>query len=182
MAGELDLLGGLTKLPSLVPGRLLLFPFRLRLEEGRGGGPIGLSTGLKKLDLRRSLGVDGNDCKLSMVRSESDCLAARDLAPSSADKSTSSWASNGVSSYDADRSPWREADRKLSSELSWSLCSSVSPLTGLAETIEGRLSDFGREEMVPPVGGLTEAFLEPLDRLVRVVTGFEAGATSLPSI
>lgn len=46
--------------PSLVPGRLLRsLPFLLRLEAGLGGGPIGLSTGEKKLDLRRSLGVVG---------------------------------------------------------------------------------------------------------------------------
>ena len=51
---------GFAKLPSLVPGLdVPLVPFRLRLEAGRGGGPIGLSTGEKKLDRRLSLGVDG---------------------------------------------------------------------------------------------------------------------------
>lgn len=35
--------GGLTKLPSLVPGLLLTLLARLMLDEGRGGGPIGLS-------------------------------------------------------------------------------------------------------------------------------------------
>lgn len=33
---------------------------------------MGLTTGLKKLDLRRSFGVDGRTCRLSTVRSESD--------------------------------------------------------------------------------------------------------------
>ena len=64
---------GFTKLPSLVPGRLPpRVPFRLKLELGLGGGPMGLSTCEKKLDLRRSFGVDGRFCKLSIVRSLSD--------------------------------------------------------------------------------------------------------------
>lgn len=51
---------GFAKLPSLVPGLLVpLLPLRLRLEAGRGGGPIGLSVGEKKLDRRLPLGVDG---------------------------------------------------------------------------------------------------------------------------
>ena len=72
-AGEADLLRGFVKVPSLVPGRVRL-PFLLKLEPGRSGGPIGLSTGLKKLDLRRSLGVVGMLCKLSMVLSDNEGL------------------------------------------------------------------------------------------------------------
>lgn len=78
---KFDRLDGLPTPPSLVPG---LLPFLLRLELGRGGGPMGLSTGLKKLDRRRSLGVDGRDCRLSMVRSDSDGFADIDRAPSPA--------------------------------------------------------------------------------------------------
>lgn len=60
-------------LPSLVPGLLPDLPFLLIAEAGRGGGgPMGLSGGLKKLDRRRSFGVDGTDCRLSMVRSDKE--------------------------------------------------------------------------------------------------------------
>jgi hypothetical protein len=50
--------GGFAKVPSLVPGLLLMLLARLMLDVGRGGGPMGLSTE-KKLDRRRSFGVDG---------------------------------------------------------------------------------------------------------------------------
>lgn len=67
------LLRGLEEvLPSLVPGLLPALPFLLIAEAGRAGGPIGLSGGLKKLDLRRSLGVEGTEFKLSIVLSDSD--------------------------------------------------------------------------------------------------------------
>lgn len=64
---------GFAKLPSLVPGLLLLLPGRLMAEAGLSGGPIGLSWE-KKLDLRRSFGVVGIVCRLSMVRSDNDGL------------------------------------------------------------------------------------------------------------
>jgi hypothetical protein len=58
LAGE----AGLTCLgtidPSLVLGLLWLL-CRLSADAGRAGGPMGDSTGEKKLDLRRSLGVEG---------------------------------------------------------------------------------------------------------------------------
>lgn len=61
--------------PSLVPGLLLRsLPFLLILDAGRGGGPIGLSTGEKKLDLRLALGVVGTFWRLSIVRSLKDGL------------------------------------------------------------------------------------------------------------
>lgn len=60
LAGDRGRLDSLARFPSLVLGLLLpLVPFRLKLELGRGGGGIGLSIGEKKLDRRRSLGVDG---------------------------------------------------------------------------------------------------------------------------
>lgn len=43
---------------------------------------MGLSTGLKKLDLLLSFGVEGSACRLSMVRSESD---GRDVFRAGAD-------------------------------------------------------------------------------------------------
>ena len=72
---EPALLRGLEEvLPSLVPGLLPALLFLLIAEAGRAGGPIaiGLSGGLKKLDLRRSLGVDGTEFKLSIVLSDND--------------------------------------------------------------------------------------------------------------
>lgn len=59
-------------LPSLVPGLLPDLPFLLIAEVGRGGGPMGLSGGLKKPDRRRSFGVDGTDCRLSIVLSDNE--------------------------------------------------------------------------------------------------------------
>lgn len=65
-----DLPTALAKVPSLVPGRLLRsLSFLLRLEAGLSGGPIGLSIGEKKLDLRLSFGVVGMFWMLSIVRS-----------------------------------------------------------------------------------------------------------------
>ena len=70
LIAERGRLNARSKLPSLVPGRLPpLLALRLELELGLGGGPIGLSTGEKKLDRLLSLGVDGRFCKLSIVRS-----------------------------------------------------------------------------------------------------------------
>lgn len=61
--------------PSLVPGLLLRsLPFLLMLDAGRGGGPMGLSMGEKKLDLRLSFGVVGTFWRLSIVRSLKDGL------------------------------------------------------------------------------------------------------------
>lgn len=121
LVGIAGLANGFAKEPSLVPGLLpLLLPARLKLDPGRGGGPIGLSTGLKKLDRRRSFGVEGTDWRLSMVRSDKDGLDVfRACTGSGATYSSGSvtWSS---------RDPWREADRKLSKELSWSLFSSSS--------------------------------------------------------
>lgn len=72
---DVALLIALAKDPSLVPGRLLLsLPFLLMLEAGLGGGPMGLSAGEKKLDLRLSFGVVGTFCRLSIVRSLSEGL------------------------------------------------------------------------------------------------------------
>lgn len=101
--------------PSLVPGLLLRsLPFLLKLEAGLGGGPIGLSTGEKKLDLRLPFGVVGTFCRLSTVRSLRDdreglwCFAG---APKGG-------RSGGGSVGDSSRKPCRDAERKLSSELS----------------------------------------------------------------
>ena len=75
LALDVALPTALAKEPSLVPGLLLRsLPFLLRLEAGLGGGPIGLSTGEKKLDLLLSLGVVGTFCRLSIVRSLSEGL------------------------------------------------------------------------------------------------------------
>jgi hypothetical protein len=62
-AGFTDAAGlpaALAREPSLVPGLLLRsLAFRLRADAGLSGGPIGLSAGEKKLDLRLSFGVVG---------------------------------------------------------------------------------------------------------------------------
>lgn len=123
-----DLSNGLTKLPSLVPGLLFpLLPFRLRLEPGRGGGPInppiGLSTGEKKLDLRRSRGVVGRLDSDSIVRSDNEglevflCFGVAMVSGSTYSSGDAGWPS---------REPNREAERKLSRDASWSLFSSSS--------------------------------------------------------
>lgn len=106
----------LAKEPSLVPSLLLRsLPFRLRLEGGLGGGPIGLSTGEKKLDLRLSFGVVGILCKLSIVRSLNEGLD--DLRVLAGAKGGGSAGSVGDSSS---WNPCLDAERKLSSEPSWS--------------------------------------------------------------
>lgn len=57
LAGERGRASGLLKLPSLVPGLLLLLFPRLNAEAGLDGGPIGDSGGAKNDDLLRSFGV-----------------------------------------------------------------------------------------------------------------------------
>lgn len=80
----------LANVPSLVPGLLLRsLPFLLRLEAGLGGGPIGLSIGEKKLDLRLSFGVVGMFCMLSIVRSLKDGL--EDLRPLRGASKSGTW-------------------------------------------------------------------------------------------
>jgi len=109
--------GGFAKVPSLVPGLLLMLLARLMLDDGRGGGPIGLSTE-KKLERRRSFGVDGTACRLSIVRSESD---GRELllafGVSTSGSKTGSYCSSGEASS---LKSCLDADRKPSSEPSWS--------------------------------------------------------------
>ena len=70
----------LAKVPSLVLGLLRSLPFLLRLDAGLGGGPMGLSMGEKKLDLRLSFGVVGIFCRLSIVRSLREGLDFRSRA------------------------------------------------------------------------------------------------------
>jgi len=115
--------GGFAKLPSLVPGLLLMLLARLMLDDGRGGGPMGLSTE-KKLDRRRSLGVEGTPWRLSIVRSDSD---GRELllafGVSTSGSKTGSYCSSGEASS---LKPCLEADRKPSNEPSWSWFSSSS--------------------------------------------------------
>ena len=115
--------GGFAKVPSLVPGLLLMLLARLMLDVGRGGGPMGLSTE-KKLDRRRSFGVDGTPFRLSIVRSDSDgrelFLA---LGVSNSGSKTGSYCSSGEA---LSLKPCWEAERKLSKEPSWSWFSSSS--------------------------------------------------------
>jgi hypothetical protein len=115
--------GGFAKVPSLVPGLLLMLLARLMLEDGRGGGPMGLSTE-KKLDRRRSFGVDGTPFRLSIVRSDSD---GRELllafGVSTSGSNTGSYCSSGEASS---LKPCLEAERKPSKEPSWSWFSSSS--------------------------------------------------------
>ena len=115
--------GGFVKVPSLVSGLLLMLLARLMLDDGRGGGPIGLSTE-KKLDRRRSFGVEGTACRLSIVRSDSD---GRELflafGVSTSGSKTGSYCSSGEASS---LKPCREAERKPSNEPSWSIFSSSS--------------------------------------------------------
>ena len=118
---EVRLIGRTVLLPSLVPGRLPpLLPFRLRLEAGRGGGPI-WPAGEKKLDRRLSLlsfGVTGSAEMLSIVRSLSDGRDAfRGVALGGGSKY---WVDCTGSKGDSSCQPPREAARKLSRPLSWS--------------------------------------------------------------
>lgn len=133
LTGSPALLVGLEKLPSLVPGRLLLLLVLLMAEAGLRGGPIGLSGALKKLDLRRSLGVDGSDAKVSMVLSDNEGLDDLLCCVVAATEggSTDSMVCNTGSS----RKPCLEADRKPSKELSWSLCSSSSAAEDALEVL-----------------------------------------------
>ena len=108
---------GFTNNPSLVPG-LLLLPFLLSAEVGLGGGPMGDSSGEKKLDLLLSFGVDGIPCKLSIVRSD---RLGRDFVLSRGRKSSSSGSAGSRNSIgDSSWKPWRDAARKPSREPSWS--------------------------------------------------------------
>lgn len=105
--------GGFAKVPSLVPGLLVMLLARLILDDGRGGGPIGLSTE-KKLERRRSFGVAGMVCKLSIVLSDSD---GREVlfgfgVSTSGSKTGSNWSSGKTSSLKL----CLDAERKLSSE------------------------------------------------------------------
>lgn len=105
--------GGLAKPPSLVPGLLLMLLARLMLDNGRGGGPIGLSTE-KKLDRRRSFGVDGTAFRLSIVLSDKDgreVLLAFGVSTSAS--KTGSYCSSGETSS---LKPCLEAERKPSSD------------------------------------------------------------------
>lgn len=115
--------GGFAKVPSLVPGLLLMLLARLMLDDGRGGGPMGLSTE-KKLDRRRSFGVEGTPWRLSIVRSDND---GRELllafGVSTSGSKTGSYCSSGEASS---LKPCLEADRKPSNEPSWSWFSSSS--------------------------------------------------------
>jgi hypothetical protein len=115
--------GGFTKVPSLVPGLLLMLLARLMLDVGRGGGPIGLSTE-KKLDRRRSFGVDGTPFRLSIVRSDSD---GRELFLAFGVSISGSKTGSYCSSREASSlKPCLEAERKLFREPSWSWFSSSS--------------------------------------------------------
>jgi hypothetical protein len=103
------------KLPSLVLGRLLaLLPLRLEDEPGLGGGPMGLS-GAKKLDLRRSFGVVGIACKLSMVRSDRDGRDGFLVLGVGSSGAGSTYSSGSTSSLkpclEAARKPLREPSR-----------------------------------------------------------------------
>lgn len=101
---------GLPKLPSLVPGLLVpLFPLRLRLEAGLGGGPIGLSTGEKKLDRLLSLGVEGKFWILSIVLSLKD--GRDDLLFCGTVEGASISVFSVWSGGDSSRDPGREDDR-----------------------------------------------------------------------
>jgi hypothetical protein len=105
-----DLPISLPKLPSLVPGLLDPFvPLRLRLEAGRGGGPMGLSTGEKKLDRLRSLGVEGKFWILSIVLSLND--GREDLAFWDTVEKPSISVFSGCSGGDSSREPGRDDDR-----------------------------------------------------------------------
>ena len=102
-AGEAGL-AGLANKPSLVPGLLApLLPFLLMAEAGRRGGPMGDSTGEKKLDLRRSFGVAGIFCRLSSVRSVRE---GRDFVRSLGRNSSSS-GSAGSSYSIGEASSWK---------------------------------------------------------------------------
>jgi len=113
---------GFAKLPSLVPGLLLLLPGRLMADAGLGGGPIGLSTE-KKLDLRRSFGVVGTVCRLSIVLSDNegrDVFRCLGVGGSSRGGSTYSlgWSSSRKPCLEAARNPSREPSRSLFSSAS----------------------------------------------------------------
>lgn len=96
-------MAGFLKLPSLVPGRLLTLLARLKLDAGRGGGPIGLSAE-KKLERRRSFGVEGTDCRLSIVRSDRD---GRDVFLGfGVAKSSNSSSNTGSGCSSGEASPW----------------------------------------------------------------------------
>lgn len=100
-------------MPSLVPGLLAMLLARLMLDDGLGGGPMGLSTE-KKLDRRRSFGVAGMVCKLSIVLSDSD--GREDLLGFGVSTSGSKTGSNCSSGEASSLKPCLEAERKLSSE------------------------------------------------------------------
>ena len=122
-AGEGALPMAFGMVPSLVPGRLPLLSVRLERELGRGGGPMGLSALLKKLGLRRSWGVNGRVCRLSMVLSERD-----GLDPFRLEISLSFDASTGFSGRSPLKLCW-DAEREPSKELSRAPVSASSLLT-----------------------------------------------------
>jgi len=110
LIGDTALAYGLLNIPSLVPGLLELLPFRLSADAGRGGGPIG-DPGEKKLDLRRSFGVAGMFCKLSIVLSDRDGLD-RFRWVDTIGSEVSTYGSGSKTS--SSRKPCLEAVRKLS--------------------------------------------------------------------
>lgn len=139
--------------PSLVPGRLLRsLPFLLILEAGLGGGPIGLSAGEKKLDLRLSFGVVGMFWRLSIVRSLSEGLEP--LRSFGGTIAGSSGGSVGESSW----KPCPDAERKLSSELSWSWFSSSSVVTTGFLGDGGLLCWLPRDDGLGAIRGPVEIF------------------------
>lgn len=127
---EPALLSGLDEVePSLVPGLLPALLFLLIAEAGRRGGPMGLSGGLKKLDRRLSFGVDGMDCSVSIVLSDSE---GREVLL------RGTWSSASSNDSDSSLKPWREADLKLSREPSLSLTSSSSITAVEREALSAR--------------------------------------------
>jgi hypothetical protein len=152
------------KVPSLVPGRLLLFPIA---DPGLAGGGIGLS-GEKKLDLLRPfcLGDAGICAKLSIVRSDRDGRdfldAGRSTSPSSAWKVVAGSGSLKPCLEEA-LEEHREDDRNPSSEPSPSF--SCVPLF-----VVGRVALFSR---FCRDGGLPTGFLNTPS---SVVGFFAAGA------
>ena len=121
---------------------------------------MGLSTE-KKLDRRRSFGVEGTPCRLSIVRSDSD---GRELllafGVSTSGSKTGSYCSSGEASS---LKPCLEADRKPSSEPSWSWFSSSS-----VACLRGTEGGGGLLSLEAGLGGATRG----LGGIVDVAAGF----------
>jgi hypothetical protein len=152
--------GGFTKVPSLVPGLLWMLLARLMLDDGLGGGPMGLSTE-KKLDRRRSFGVAGIVCRLSIVLSESDGREA--FLGLGVSNSGSKTGSNSSSAEISSLKPCLEAERKLSSEPSWSWFSSSS-----VACLRGTEVGGGLRSLEAGLGGATRG----LGGILEVAAGF----------